>query len=89
MEVVECVFKVSVKIYKAVDEVQANKKRCQRLAERIRCLVTPLNALIGQVFFTIALGVQLSSMRHANIAQACCHLVGVYNSAQVNIYQIV
>ncbi|CAK8676753.1 unnamed protein product [Clavelina lepadiformis] len=46
LEIVECVIKVSLKIYATVDEVQANKKRCQRLADRVRCLVSPLNELL-------------------------------------------
>lgn len=49
LEIIACVVSVSKKIYDTVDEVQANKKRCQRLADRIRCLVTPLNELLAQV----------------------------------------
>uniref|UniRef100_H2YIU6 Uncharacterized protein n=1 Tax=Ciona savignyi TaxID=51511 RepID=H2YIU6_CIOSA len=48
LEIVACVFKVSTKIYATVDEVQANKKRCLRLSERIRCLVAPLRELVRQ-----------------------------------------
>ena len=55
MEIVDCVLAVSKKIYDTVEEVQANKKRCQRLAERIRCLVTPLNELLAQVNMTLIL----------------------------------
>ena len=49
LEIIECVFAISKKIYQTVDEVQANKKRCQRLADRIRSLVAPLNELLAQV----------------------------------------
>ena len=49
LEIIECVYVVSKKIYATVDEVQANRKRCQRLSERIRCLVTPLNELLSHV----------------------------------------
>nr|XP_002122121.1 mixed lineage kinase domain-like protein [Ciona intestinalis] len=48
LEIVACVFKVSTKIYATVDEVQANKKRCLRLSERIRCLIAPLEELVKQ-----------------------------------------
>ncbi|XP_002737420.1 mixed lineage kinase domain-like protein [Saccoglossus kowalevskii] len=42
---VQAIFQVASEIYDIVQEVKANKERCQRFATRVRCLVEPLRGV--------------------------------------------
>ena len=49
LEIANCLFVIAMKIYEIVKKVRSNRRRCQRLADRIRCLVSPLEGLLTEV----------------------------------------